>query len=163
MDQARTALLLQPSCFADARILRCASPKFFTLPLLFFQAISVLGQRGVAKLVSFNPLRTADVTLPPGACFVVANSLTRSNKVRASPSASGRFYPLRGTLGLTLASPSPAAQAETASTNYNFRVVECRLAAILTLIGSGAPAAEARKVSDCCSAFLFCELSVVSS
>jgi hypothetical protein len=44
------------------------------------QAISVMGQPGVAKLVEFNPVRAEDVHLPPGATFVIANSLTVSKK-----------------------------------------------------------------------------------
>jgi N-acetylgalactosamine kinase len=64
------------------------------------QAISVMGARGLAKVVHFNPVRTEDVRLPPRAAFVIANSLAVSNK------------------------------AETAHTRYNLRVVECRLAAM---------------------------------
>lgn len=64
------------------------------------QAISVMGERGAAKLIDFNPVRASDVVLPKSGSFVVANSLTESKK------------------------------AETASTNYNNRVVECRLAAV---------------------------------
>jgi N-acetylgalactosamine kinase len=63
------------------------------------QAISIMGQPGAAKLVSFNPVRVADVSLPPDAVFVVANSLAVSKK------------------------------AETADVHYNLRVVECRCAA----------------------------------
>jgi N-acetylgalactosamine kinase len=64
------------------------------------QAISIMGQAGTAKLVSFQPtVSAADVALPPDAVFVVANSLAVSKK------------------------------AETADVHYNLRVVECRLAA----------------------------------
>jgi N-acetylgalactosamine kinase len=44
------------------------------------QAISVMGQPGVAKLVEFNPVRAENVHLPAGANFVIANSLTVSKK-----------------------------------------------------------------------------------
>jgi len=63
------------------------------------QAISVMGQAGVAKLVDFGPVRTTDVVLPPGVSFLIGNSLAVSKK------------------------------AEGAHTRYNLRVVECRLAA----------------------------------
>jgi galactokinase len=63
------------------------------------QAISIMGQPGTAKLVSFNPVTASDVALPPDAVFVVANSLAVSKK------------------------------AETADIHYNLRVVECRVAA----------------------------------
>ncbi len=54
-------------------------------------------------------VRTSDVVLPKSATFVVANSLTVSNK------------------------------AETGDGRYNLRVVECRLAAILLAIALGEP------------------------
>jgi N-acetylgalactosamine kinase len=44
------------------------------------QAISLLGERGAAKLVEFNPLRTTSVKLPPGATFVVCNSMVTMEK-----------------------------------------------------------------------------------
>ncbi|CAK9254693.1 unnamed protein product [Sphagnum jensenii] len=65
------------------------------------QAISVMAKRGVAKLIDFNPIQASDVMLPKGGSFVIANSLTESKK------------------------------AVTAATNYNNRVVECRLAAMV--------------------------------
>eukprot|EP00210_Caulerpa_lentillifera_P002957 g2824.t1 len=65
------------------------------------QAISIMAKRGLAKLIEFNPVRGFDVMLPVKGIFVVANSLTVSNK------------------------------AQTASERYNLRVVECRLAAML--------------------------------
>ncbi|GBF90169.1 galactokinase [Raphidocelis subcapitata] len=80
------------------------------------QAISVMGQPGVAKLVEFNPVRAEDVHLPPGATFVIANSLTVSKK------------------------------QETADRRYNLRVVECRLAAALIARKLGAPPAAAAAV-----------------
>jgi len=64
------------------------------------QAISIMAAPGVAKLIDFDPIRASDVVLPKTGSFVVANSLTESKK------------------------------AETAATNYNNRVVECRLAAV---------------------------------
>lgn len=71
------------------------------------QAISVMALPGVAKLIDFNPIKATDVKLPEGGTFVIANSLTVSNK------------------------------AETASTNYNNRVVECRLAAMVLSVKLG--------------------------
>jgi len=62
------------------------------------QTISVLGKKGNALYIEFNPIKSTDVQLPPGYCFVVANSLTPSPKL------------------LTL------------GTRYNKRAVECRLA-----------------------------------
>ena len=81
------------------------------------QAISIMGQPGTAKLVSFNPVAVADVALPPDAVFVVANSLAVSKK------------------------------AETADVHYNLRVVECRVAAAaLGRVLLGGEAAEAGTV-----------------
>jgi len=77
------------------------------------QAISVMGERGLAKLIEFGPVRASDVVLPPGCTFVIANSLTVSKK------------------------------AETAAGRYNLRVLECRLAAVLMAIAMGTPAGEA--------------------
>eukprot|EP00198_Chlamydomonas_reinhardtii_P012190 XP_001701527.1 galactose kinase [Chlamydomonas reinhardtii] len=71
------------------------------------QAISMMGQQGVAMHVEFNPVRGVCVVLPPGATFVIANSLAVSNK------------------------------AETAPKRYNLRVVECRLAAVLLAMSLG--------------------------
>ena len=64
------------------------------------QSISVMAEHGIAKLIDFNPIRASDVVLPKTGSFVVANSLTESKKT------------------------------ETAATNYNNRVIECRLAAV---------------------------------
>ncbi|KAB0796666.1 hypothetical protein PPYR_10800 [Photinus pyralis] len=44
------------------------------------QAIAFLANEGCAKLIDFTPLRCKDVSLPPGAVFVIAHSLTRLNK-----------------------------------------------------------------------------------
>lgn len=65
------------------------------------QAISIMGEAGVAKLVDFNPIQTNDVYLPENCAFVIGNCLAVSNK------------------------------AETAHERYNLRVVECRLAAMV--------------------------------
>lgn len=54
-------------------------------------------------------IRASDVVLPEGAVFVIANSLTVSNK------------------------------AETAAGRYNMRVVECRLAAAVLAVTLGMP------------------------
>ncbi|CAF3789178.1 unnamed protein product [Adineta steineri] len=44
------------------------------------QAASCLAHSGSAMLISFNPLKTQDVTLPNGSAFVVTHSLTEVNK-----------------------------------------------------------------------------------
>ncbi|CAN0855312.1 GAL1 [Linum grandiflorum] len=71
------------------------------------QAISVMAKAGFAELIDFNPVRATDVHLPDGGTFVIAHSLANSEK------------------------------AVTAATNYNNRVVECRLAAIMLGIKLG--------------------------
>ncbi|KAI8476482.1 MAG: ribosomal protein S5 domain 2-type protein [Monoraphidium minutum] len=80
------------------------------------QAISVMGQPNVAKLVEFNPVRAEDVHLPEPATFVIANTLAVSKK------------------------------QETADRKYNLRVVECRLAAALMARKLGSDPAAAAKV-----------------
>lgn len=62
-----------------------------------------MAKTGFAELIDFNPIRANDVQLPPGGSFVIAHSLAESQK------------------------------AVTAATNYNNRVVECRLAAVSIL------------------------------
>eukprot|EP00249_Psilotum_nudum_P010289 c22453_g1_i1 orf=282-1847(-) len=79
------------------------------------QAIALMAKIGFANLIDFNPIRASDVLLPRGGAFVIANSLAESCK------------------------------AVTAATNYNNRVVECRLAAILLAVKLGMPAQEAIK------------------
>lgn len=87
------------------------------------QAISVLGQRGQAKLVEFNPVRASPVSLPAGHTFVIANCLAVSEK------------------------------AVSAATQYNYRVVECRLAAAALAVAAGeAPAKAAAEVATLQSA-----------
>ncbi|KAK3148860.1 hypothetical protein QOZ80_3AG0209650 [Eleusine coracana subsp. coracana] len=71
------------------------------------QAISIMAKSGFAELIDFNPIHATDVQLPPGGTFVIAHCLAESKK------------------------------AETAATNYNNRVVECRLAAIVLAIKLG--------------------------
>ncbi|GMH08663.1 hypothetical protein Nepgr_010503 [Nepenthes gracilis] len=71
------------------------------------QAISVMAKNGFAELIDFNPIRATDVQLPSGGSFVIAHSLAESQK------------------------------AVTAATNYNNRVVECRLASIVLGIKLG--------------------------
>jgi len=44
------------------------------------QSISLMGELGKAKRVDFAPLRAVPVPLPPGACFVIANTLVTSDK-----------------------------------------------------------------------------------
>ena len=77
------------------------------------QAISIMGERGVAKLVDFNPVRASDVKLPEGAAFLIGNCLAVSQK------------------------------AVTAHDRYNLRVVECRLASIVLAMELGVSQAEA--------------------
>ncbi|KAL8105439.1 galactokinase-like [Apium graveolens] len=77
------------------------------------QAISVMARAGFAELIDFNPIRATDVQLPAGGSFVIAHSLAESQK------------------------------AVTAATNYNNRVVECRLAAIVLAIKLGQKPQEA--------------------
>ncbi|CAN6322075.1 unnamed protein product [Urochloa humidicola] len=71
------------------------------------QAISIMAKPGFAELIDFNPIHATDVQLPSGGTFVIAHCLAESKKV------------------------------ETAATNYNNRVVECRLAAIVLAIKLG--------------------------
>ena len=81
------------------------------------QAISIMGRQGIAQHVEFNPVRATEVVLPEEACFVIANSLTVSNK------------------------------AEGAEGRYNLRVVECRLASavLAVLLGQGREEAVLRR------------------
>ncbi|XWS53492.1 hypothetical protein CRYUN_Cryun10bG0005900 [Craigia yunnanensis] len=79
----------------------------------FPKAISVMAKNGFAELIDFNPIRATDVQLPVGGTFVIAHSLAESQK------------------------------AITAATNYNNRVVECRLAAIVLGIKLGMKPQEA--------------------
>ncbi|KAM7267162.1 hypothetical protein ACFE04_009328 [Oxalis oulophora] len=68
---------------------------------------------GMDQLIDFNPIRVTDVQLPQGGSFVIAHALAESQK------------------------------AVTAATNYNNRVVECRLAAIVLGIKLGIKPQEA--------------------
>lgn len=77
------------------------------------QAISIMAKSGFAELIDFDPIRATDVLLPAGGSFVIANSLAESQK------------------------------AVTAATNYNNRVVECRLASIVLGIKLGMKPQEA--------------------
>nr|KYP52611.1 Galactokinase [Cajanus cajan] len=77
------------------------------------QAISVMAKTGFAELIDFNPIRATDVQLPAAGTFVIAHSLAESQK------------------------------AVTAVTNYNNRVVECRLASIVLAIKLGMDRKEA--------------------
>lgn len=62
-----------------------------------------MAKSGFAELIDFNPIHATDVQLPAGGTFIIAHSLAESQK------------------------------AVTAATNYNNRVVECRLAAVCSL------------------------------
>ncbi|XVF38894.1 hypothetical protein REPUB_Repub20aG0142200 [Reevesia pubescens] len=77
------------------------------------QAISVMAKNGFAELIDFNPIRATDVQPPLGGTFVIAHSLAESQK------------------------------AVTAAINYNNRVVECRLAAIVLGVKLGMKPQEA--------------------
>ncbi|KVH96422.1 Galactokinase [Cynara cardunculus var. scolymus] len=77
------------------------------------QAISIMAKTGFAELIDFNPIRATDVQLPAGGSFVIAHSLAESQK------------------------------AVTAATNYNNRVVECRLASVVLGIKLGMEPQEA--------------------
>ncbi|PIA52431.1 hypothetical protein AQUCO_01000361v1 [Aquilegia coerulea] len=77
------------------------------------QAISVMAKSGFAELIDFNPICATDVQLPEAGTFVIAHCLAESEK------------------------------AVTAATNYNNRVVECRLAAIVLAIKLGMKPKEA--------------------
>ena len=63
-----------------------------------------MARTGFACKIDFNPIRATDVKLPDGGSFVIAHSLAESQK------------------------------AVTAATNYNNRVVECRLAAVSSFL-----------------------------
>ncbi|KAF0286933.1 N-acetylgalactosamine kinase [Amphibalanus amphitrite] len=80
------------------------------------QAICFLAKKGTAKLIEFNPLRAHDVQLPPGAVFVIANSLAEKNKA--------------------------------ASSDYNCRVMECRLATQLLAKSRGLEWSKFRRLGD---------------
>jgi len=69
-------------------------------------------------LIEFNPLTTFDVNLPAGASFVICNSLVEATKYL------------------------------TAGTNYNMRVVECKLAAALLAKSMGPPWKSVKKPKD---------------
>lgn len=64
----------------------------------------MMAKLGFANLIDFNPIHATDVLLPSGGSFVIAHSLAESKK------------------------------AVTAATNYNNRVVECRLAAVSSCV-----------------------------
>ncbi|XP_037071627.1 N-acetylgalactosamine kinase-like isoform X2 [Pollicipes pollicipes] len=80
------------------------------------QAICFLAKKGTAKLIEFSPLRAQDVRLPPGAVFVIANSLAEKNKA--------------------------------ASSDFNCRVMECRLATQLLAKSRGLEWSKYRRLGD---------------
>lgn len=94
------ACFLQPFCFFDWKFELVMKMNYLDLIWTMFQAISVMAKSGFAELIDFNPIRATDVQLPDGGTFVIAHSLAESPK------------------------------ALTAATNYNNRVVECRLASV---------------------------------
>ena len=78
------------------------------------QAISIMGKPTTAQLIEFNPIRASPVNIPSKVVFVVANSMTVSNK------------------------------AESATSRYNLRVVECRLASAVLARALGAEKEDVR-------------------
>jgi galactokinase len=72
------------------------------------QTISIMGEKGTAKLIDFVPsIKTTTVKIPDSVCLVIGNSCTPSPKL------------------LTL------------GTRYNKRVVECRFALSAMAIQAG--------------------------
>ena len=72
------------------------------------QTISIMGEKGTAKLIDFVPeIKTTSVKVPDSVCLVIANSCTPSPKL------------------LTL------------GTRYNKRVVECRFAVAAMALKAG--------------------------
>jgi galactokinase len=76
------------------------------------QSISYLASAGEAKLIEFRPVRAHTVKLPAGAVFVIANSLVES------------------------------AKQVSAATQFNMRVAEGRLAALVLARQSAAPGSQ---------------------
>lgn len=74
------------------------------------QAISIMGEKGFAKLIDFNPVKAHSVPLPLGGTFVIANSVVESLKAES------------GTEG-----------------RYNLRVLECTLASMVLGLSMGLP------------------------
>lgn len=96
------------------------------------QSISMMAERGKAKLVDFNPLAVHDVNLPQGAVFVIANSMVTSDKKGIHTKSISFSFPFF--FSLFLISPPfcfALPMIVTAPRNYNLRVVECRLASVL--------------------------------
>ena len=93
-----------------AELCRIAEQYIGTMSGGMDQAISCLGQPGMARLIHFNPLRTESVKLPKNMIIVIADSLTKSEK------------------------------AKSAKTHYNKRVVECMLASKLIALKLNLPA-----------------------
>jgi hypothetical protein len=72
-----------PSCRRPFTFMPTFLPTFLVPYLRSYrspQAISMMGMKGVAMKVEFNPVRAEDVVLPEGGIFVVANSLAVSSK-----------------------------------------------------------------------------------
>eukprot|EP01028_Stygiella_incarcerata_P003281 TRINITY_DN1642_c1_g1_i2.p1 TRINITY_DN1642_c1_g1~~TRINITY_DN1642_c1_g1_i2.p1 ORF type:complete len:573 (+),score=127.37 TRINITY_DN1642_c1_g1_i2:226-1719(+) len=87
---------------AELADLACRSERFIGLQSGGMdQAISFLGAEGVAMRIEFNPVRAFPVRITDEVDFVISHSMVVSRK------------------------------KETAKTNYNRRVVECRLGAVL--------------------------------
>ncbi|QDZ18267.1 galactokinase [Chloropicon primus] len=80
------------------------------------QAISLMGEKGFAKLIDFNPVKAHSVPLPLGGIFVIANTVVASLKAKAPES------------------------------KYNLRVVECTLAAVVLALALDVPKGEALKL-----------------
>jgi galactokinase len=72
------------------------------------QTISIMGQRGTAKLIDFVPcIKTTPVKIPDSVCLVIGNSCT------------------------------PVPKLATLGTRYNKRVVECRWATAALAMAAG--------------------------
>lgn len=97
-DQFKYAIKDVDNMNAIADLCRKAEKHIGTMSGGMDQAASCLSQQGCAQVIHFDPLHTELVSLPEKAVFVIADSLTKSEK------------------------------AHTAHIHYNFRVVECMLA-----------------------------------
>ncbi|XP_052099776.1 N-acetylgalactosamine kinase-like [Mytilus californianus] len=80
------------------------------------QAISFMANKGTAKLIEFNPLKSTDVELPEDVVFVISNSCVELNKA--------------------------------ATSHFNIRVVECRLASQIIAKTKGLKWREFKRFAD---------------
>ncbi|CAG2218940.1 GALK2 [Mytilus edulis] len=80
------------------------------------QAISFMANKGTAKLIEFNPLKSTDVELPEDVVFVISNCCVELNKA--------------------------------ATSHFNIRVVECRLASQIIAKTKGLKWREFKRFAD---------------